>query len=47
MAGLGTNDGQLIRIIVTRSEVDLLDIKMAFERLFGESLRSWIKVIAN
>lgn len=44
MAGFGTNDGQLIRIIVTRCEIDLADIKVAFERLFGKSLRSWIKV---
>lgn len=43
-AGIGTNDSQLIRIIVTRCEIDLNDIKVAFERLYGKSLRSWIKV---
>ena len=43
MAGIGTNDNQLIRLIVTRCEVDLNDIKVAFERLYGKSLRSWIK----
>lgn len=44
MAGIGTNDQQLIRLIVSRSEIDLNDIKVAFERLYGKSLRSWIKV---
>lgn len=44
MAGIGTNDNQLIRVIVTRCEIDLNDIKVAFERLYGKSLRSWIKV---
>lgn len=45
MAGIGTNDRQLIRVIVTRCEIDLNDIKVAFERKYGKSLRSWIKVI--
>lgn len=44
MAGIGTNDAQLIRILVTRSEVDLMDIKNVFETTFGKSLKSWIKV---
>lgn len=44
MAGMGTNDAQLIRVIVTRSEIDLMDIKGAFERAYGKSLKSWIKV---
>lgn len=44
MAGIGTTDSQLIRIIVTRCEIDLNDIKAAFERKYGKSLRSWIKV---
>lgn len=47
MAGIGTNDTQLIRVIVTRCEVDLNDIKVAFERLYSKSLRSWIKVSLN
>ena len=44
MAGLGTTDSQLIRVIVTRCEIDLNDIKDVFEEKFGKSLRSWIKV---
>ncbi|XP_016925324.1 annexin B11 isoform X2 [Drosophila suzukii] len=43
MAGIGTNDTQLIRVIITRSEIDMTDIKVAFERLYGKSLKSWIK----
>ncbi|GAB0087118.1 Annexin [Sergentomyia squamirostris] len=43
MAGIGTNDRQLIRLLVTRCEIDLADIKTTFERLYGKSLRSWIK----
>ncbi|XP_055712591.1 annexin B11 isoform X2 [Phlebotomus papatasi] len=43
MAGIGTNDRQLIRLVVTRCEIDLADIKATFERLYGKSLKSWIK----
>lgn len=43
MAGIGTNDNQLIRLIVTRCEIDLEDIKIVYEKLYGKSLKSWIK----
>lgn len=43
MAGLGTNDRQLIRLIVTRCEIDMTEIKGAFERIFKETLKSFIK----
>ncbi|XP_054728599.1 annexin B11 isoform X1 [Anastrepha obliqua] len=43
MAGIGTNDKQLIRVIITRSEIDMADIKAQFERMYGKSLKSWIK----
>lgn len=39
----GTNDRQLIRLVVTRCEIDMVEIKEAFERLFNESLRDCIK----
>lgn len=43
MKGLGTNDRQLIRLIVTRCEIDMTEIKEAFQRLFNESLKDCIK----
>lgn len=42
MKGLGTDDATLIRIIVTRSEVDLLDIKDEFAKLYHCSLAKFI-----
>ena len=36
--GFGTNDATLIRIIVSRCEIDLQDIKKSFERQFGKKL---------
>ncbi|KAJ0180351.1 hypothetical protein K1T71_003755 [Dendrolimus kikuchii] len=43
MKGLGTNDRQLIRIMVTRCEVDLGDISDMFQSKYGETLQSWIE----
>jgi len=43
MVGLGTNDRSLIRLCVTRCEIDMEDIKVAFQRLYGKTLKSFIK----
>lgn len=43
MDGLGTNDEKLIRLIVTRCEIDMVEVKAAFNRLFGKSLKDFIK----
>ncbi|XP_048826349.1 annexin A5-like [Brienomyrus brachyistius] len=43
MQGAGTDDQTLIRIMVSRSELDMLDIRANFRRMFAKSLYSMIK----
>ncbi|XP_060912752.1 annexin A5b [Labrus mixtus] len=43
MKGCGTDDNTLIRVMVSRSEVDMLDIRTEFRRMFACSLLSMIK----
>lgn len=43
MHGFGTNEKALTRIIVTRCEIDMLDIKEEFQRKYGKTLKSFIK----
>ncbi|KXJ26438.1 annexin A5 [Exaiptasia diaphana] len=42
MKGLGTDDSKLIRVIVTRSEIDILDIRDEFARQYGTPLGQFI-----
>ncbi|XP_078421529.1 annexin A4-like [Cetorhinus maximus] len=43
MKGAGTDDNTLIRVMISRCEVDMLDIKQEFQRMYGKSLYSFIK----
>lgn len=42
--GAGTKDDALIRVIVTRCEVDMVQIKQEFQRLHGRTLEAFIEV---
>ncbi|GAB1607080.1 annexin A4-like, partial [Argonauta hians] len=41
--GLGTNDTNLIRVIVSRCEIDMVQIKQAYFHLFGQTLADCVK----
>ncbi|MCI4388576.1 hypothetical protein PGIGA_G00087610 [Pangasianodon gigas] len=43
MKGAGSNEAMLTRVMVSRSEIDLMDIKAEYKKLFGRSLYSDIK----
>uniref|UniRef100_A0A674NDC2 Annexin n=1 Tax=Takifugu rubripes TaxID=31033 RepID=A0A674NDC2_TAKRU len=43
MKGLGTTDSVLIRTMVARAEIDMLDIKAEFLKAYGKTLYSFIK----
>ncbi|KAM6951684.1 annexin A11b [Aplochiton taeniatus] len=42
MQGAGTKDNTLIRVMITRSEVDMLDIRQAYVKAYGKSLYTHI-----
>jgi annexin A7/11 len=43
MKGLGTDDRTLIRLVVTRSEIDMVNVKDAFLREYKDFLKSFIE----
>ncbi|XP_034399519.1 annexin A5a, partial [Cyclopterus lumpus] len=43
MRRAGTDDGTLMRIMVSRSEADMLDIRASFKRTYGASLHTTIQ----
>lgn len=44
LKGAGTDDHTLIRVVVSRSEIDLFNIRKEFRKNFATSLYSMIKV---
>lgn len=44
LQGAGTDDNTLIRVMASRCEVDMMDIRAEFRRKFACSLHSMIKV---
>lgn len=44
MIGAGTDDTTLIRVIVSRAEIDLGTIKEEFERIYDKTLESMVGV---
>lgn len=43
MEGVGTDDASLVRIIISRAEIDLQNIKDEFEQMYNKSLHSVVK----
>lgn len=44
MKGLGTDDDTLLRVVISRCEIDMVQIKEEFEKLTGQTLEQFIAV---
>jgi len=44
LQGAGTDEHTLTRVMVSRCEVDMVQIKQRFSALYGKTLQSFIKV---
>ena len=44
MKGLGTDDDTLVRVVASRCEVDMVQIKEEFQKEYGKTLGSFIAV---
>ena len=47
MKGAGTDDDSLMRVVVSRAEIDMVQIKEAFQQEYGKTLASFISVSVN
>ena len=47
MKGAGTDDNSLMRVVVSRAEIDMVQIKEAFQQEYGKTLASFISVSVN
>ena len=44
LQGLGTDDDTLMRVIISRCEVDMVEIKTEFQRQYNQTLGKFIAV---
>ena len=43
VAGMGTNDKMLIRVLISRDEIDMPQIKAEYQRLYGRNMMGDIR----
>lgn len=44
MKGVGTDDDTLVRVVVSRCEIDMVQIKEEFQKMSGQTLEQYIAV---
>lgn len=44
MKGVGTDDDTLVRVVVSRCEIDMVQIKEEFQKMAGQTLEQYIAV---